>query len=67
MTVMKMYCDHCGKELNDMTDYTCVDIEVGYTEIETDLCKSCYEQLVKVVKDFCQAEKVRKGVSANGK
>lgn len=66
MTVMKMYCDHCGKELDGMTDYASIDVEIAHTELETDLCNACYEQLIKVVKDFCRAGRERREVNASG-
>ena len=53
MTKVITYCDHCGKTLNEMEDYPSSEIEIAYTEFEADLCKGCYEQLVKLVKNFC--------------
>lgn len=53
MTVIKQYCDHCGKELNNMEDYSECEITVGYNEFYFDLCKECHELLGKTVKDFC--------------
>lgn len=53
MTKIITYCDHCGKDLNDMEDYGSSEIEIAYVEFQVDLCKECHEQLVKMVKDFC--------------
>lgn len=53
MTKLITYCDHCSKVLNDMEDYCSTEIEIGYTEFEVDLCKECYEALVRTTKDFC--------------
>ena len=52
MTKTTHYCDHCGKELNTMKDYWDCEIDL-YDTIETDLCNDCFEQLKKMVKDFC--------------
>lgn len=57
MTITKMYCDHCGKELNDMIDYTCCEVEVEYETISTDLCKDCLELLSTTIKQFCSTAK----------
>lgn len=61
MTVVKSYCDHCGKELNDMEDYSSCEIEIAYVEFQADLCKECHGLLVKMAKDFCscQERKIR--------
>ena len=61
MTKITTYCDHCGKELNNMEDYGCSEIEIAYVEFQADLCKECHEQLVKTVKDFCSYGERREG------
>lgn len=53
MTIVKTYCDHCGKEVHDMTDYISCEIEIGHNEIEADLCRDCFEELTEAVKGFC--------------
>lgn len=53
MTKIITYCDHCGKELNDMVDYGSSSIEIAYVEFQADLCEECHDHLVKMVKDFC--------------
>ena len=52
MTQTKIYCDHCGKELDGMKDYT--ELQIGFCgdTIDCDLCKSCYDKLLKQTKDF---------------
>lgn len=57
MTVTKMYCDHCGKELDHMIDYTCCEVEVEYRAISADLCKNCLELLLTTIEKFCSAAK----------
>lgn len=53
MTKITTYCDHCGKELNDMEDYIGTEIEIGYVEFTHDLCKECHGQLIELTKNFC--------------
>ena len=53
MRETKIYCDHCGKLLDEIHDY--VELEVGiYESIETDLCSECYEELEKNINAFCK-------------
>lgn len=53
MTVVKTYCDHCGKELSDMDDYISMNVEIAYMEFQADLCAECHKELVEVAKVFC--------------
>ena len=57
MKETKIYCDHCGKELDPMKDYTDVlaDIENIYAR-ETDLCITCFEELCCMIEKFCSKE-----------
>lgn len=52
MTVTKKYCDHCGKELNEMVDFTDADIEVAHRLYTVDLCEECFENLNNLVHAF---------------
>ena len=52
MKETKIYCDHCGKELNEMIDYTDLEIDSIVSFIKGDLCKDCVELFNKTVKDF---------------
>lgn len=55
MRETKVYCDHCGKELNEMKDYC--DTEVGILDfIDTDLCINCINELQNLVKKFVKKE-----------
>lgn len=52
MREMKIYCDHCGKTINELHDY--LDTEICFYGNETaDLCKSCICELDDVIKKFC--------------
>ena len=57
MRETKIYCDHCGKVIDDMKDYTYLEIN----EIECDLCAGCAKELNKVVMKYCgkEGDKVR--------
>lgn len=58
MTKTKIYCDHCGKELDEMHDYVDEEIDMGISWLRTDLCTECMEELKQIVYDFCdKAEK----------
>lgn len=51
MRVSYNKCDHCGKRLNDHTDYVGVKIDIknlGYA----DLCSDCFEELDRIVESF---------------
>lgn len=45
-------CDHCGKELNPMTDYVEFEISDFDNYTETDLCANCYDKLNEIVNNF---------------
>lgn len=57
----KIYCDHCGKELNRMTDYDDINIELGHIWRKHDLCAECLEELKTLVDNFCTAHQTEKG------
>lgn len=44
-------CDHCGKRLDEMRDYTDVEID-KYGLIVADLCEKCYEELTDLITVF---------------
>ena len=46
------FCDHCGKELNPMNDYTEIDIDNFDFVKEVDLCEECYKELCNIVREF---------------
>ncbi len=54
MTITKTYCDHCGKKLDEMSDYTGLGFKVCHKEHKVDLCEDCFEKLDKTIKEFCK-------------
>ena len=52
MRETKIYCDHCRKVLDEMTDYVDTEIDT-LTWFKTDLCKDCIEELDNIVLEFC--------------
>lgn len=56
MTKTKVYCDHCDKELDIMKDYIETEINLYCSYFNTDLCSDCYDELNKIVKEFCQKQ-----------
>ena len=51
MRVSYNKCDHCGKQLNDHTDYIEVEIETKDYRC-ADLCSDCMEELDRIVERF---------------
>ena len=56
MKEVKIYCDHCGAELNEMVDYTESEIESPSSFYKCDLCKDCVELLDETIKKFINRE-----------
>lgn len=54
MTETKIYCDHCGKELDAMHDFDDLTIEMEHKWLVTDLCTECLDKLYDSVCDFCK-------------
>lgn len=54
MTITKVYCDHCGKVLDEKSDYVDLRIEMCHKAHNVDLCTKCFEKLVDTVKEFCK-------------
>ena len=53
MRETKIYCDHCGKVLDNMTDYCDTEIEVK-SWFKCDLCNECITELDNIVLTFCK-------------
>lgn len=49
-------CDHCGKRLNEMTDYVDTEFDTIDEWFKADLCSECYTQISKVIRKFCGKE-----------
>ena len=47
-----IHCDHCGKELDEMHDFTEQDVGFYTTNI-VDLCKDCFNGLDEIIKEYC--------------
>ncbi len=41
----KIFCDHCGKEINGFNEYTEYEIEFERHCYPCDLCKECLEAI----------------------
>jgi len=50
-------CDHCGKELNTMHDFTETNLDDFDFYAKVDLCKKCYGEISKTVYEFCNCGK----------
>ena len=45
-------CDHCGKEIDEMTAFTDMKIDNFIDYIETDLCNKCFHELNDIVLQY---------------
>ena len=45
----KIFCDHCGKELDELHDYTDYEIEFEGDIYLCDLCTECKEAICKEI------------------
>lgn len=50
--MMKFYCNHCGKELDDWQDYVDYDIDFDDLSYTVDLCTECKEKLVEEIDEL---------------
>lgn len=60
MTQTKIYCDHCGKELDEMKDpYVdwALDCCMSDDCLTVDLCSDCFHLLEEQVRKFTHKEK----------
>lgn len=42
-------CDHCGKELDGMNDYTDIQIDDFIDYVNVDLCLDCFRELNEII------------------
>ena len=52
MQTTKYTCDHCGKEINSVDDYTDAELDFGEFYKSCDFCCDCYNKLVDYVSNF---------------
>lgn len=45
-------CDHCGKELDSMHDYTEMEIDDFVDWYEVDLCSECFHELNNIILQY---------------
>lgn len=50
-------CDHCGKELNEMKDFTNMHIDNFLEFMDTDLCSECFHELNDIVMQYIGKKK----------
>ena len=53
MVFHKIYCDHCGKELDTMKDFNDTQIDMAHKWCVVDLCSECLDELYDMVTEFC--------------
>ena len=57
MQRMLFTCDHCGKEMDEMRDYTDMKIDNFIDWFEVDLCSQCFHELNDMVLEYCNKKK----------
>ena len=50
-------CDHCGKEISEMRDYTDMKIDNFINYVEADLCSECFRKLDDMVLQYVNKKK----------
>ena len=50
----KIYCDHCGKELDTIHDFDDIQIDMAHKWTTADLCAECLDKLYDLICDFCE-------------
>lgn len=57
MEITKIFCDHCGKVVDESYDYKDLSIEVNHKVHNGDLCKDCFEKLNLEIGKFFSSQK----------
>lgn len=52
MHKMLYTCDHCGKEINEIRDYTDMKFDDFINYVEADLCSECFRELDDMVLQY---------------
>lgn len=50
-------CDHCGKEMDEMRDYSDMEFKDFYEYMYADLCSECYHELGDIVLQYISKNK----------
>lgn len=54
-------CDHCGKDLNEMKDYTDMEFDNFFDIFRADLCNKCFHELNNIVLKYVNKDKDGQG------
>lgn len=57
MHKMLYTCDHCGKEINEIRDYTDMKFDDFINYVEADLCSECFRKLDDMVLQYVNKKK----------
>ena len=57
MKETKVFCDHCGKEIDTFKEYPDIRISLNHVDAETDLCEKCFNDLTIIVGKFLAGKK----------
>ena len=56
MKEMIITCDHCGKKLDEMKDYSDTEFDTINDWFKADLCAECYTEISNIIKQFVKKE-----------
>lgn len=54
-------CDHCGKEIDEMKDYTDIEFDNFFEIFKSDLCYQCFHELNDIVFKYVNKNKDGQG------
>ena len=57
MKETKVYCDHCGKEIDTFKEYPGIRISLNHVDAEADLCEKCFNDLTIIVGQYLAGKK----------
>ncbi len=57
MKETKVYCDHCGKEIDTFKEYPGIRITLSHVISYADLCEKCFDGLTIIVGTYLAGKK----------
>lgn len=57
MKETRVYCDHCGKEIDTFKEYPGSRITLNHVDTYADLCEECFNDLIIIVGIYLAGKK----------
>lgn len=57
MKETKIYCDHCGKEIDTFKEYPGSRITLNHVDTYADLCEKCFNDLIIIIGTYLAGKK----------